>query len=63
MFVVKSIRNATCIACDKEMECFEVVCEKQALSGMLCLQDFRKQVKIATVTPAQPAPKGGSPAR
>ncbi len=49
MFIVKGIvAVGKCMACEKEVECFQVECERHGLSGLLCATDFRKQVKIAT---------------
>ena len=49
MFIVKGLKTGKkCLACERETECYEVECAKQGVSGFLCPQDFRKQVKIAT---------------
>jgi hypothetical protein len=51
MYIVKGIvATGKCIACEKEVECFQVECEKHGVSGLLCAGDFRKQVKIASAT-------------
>jgi hypothetical protein len=61
MFMVKSIQLGKCIACGKETECFEVEAQRQFLTGLLCMSDFKRQVKIVTAT-AAPAPTVSSSA-
>lgn len=56
MFCVMALKVGRCIACDKETECFVVEGEKQRVSGLLCPQDFRKQVKVATAASAPTSP-------
>jgi hypothetical protein len=56
MFIVTGIHSGVCLACEKECECFQVECRRQGLSGLLCLPDFRKQVKIAAATGALKTP-------
>jgi hypothetical protein len=50
MFIVNGIRIGTCIACGRETECFDVQSQRQQLSGLLCVTDFKRQVKIVTAT-------------
>ncbi len=61
MFIVKSIKTGACLACEKETECYEVESEGHAFAGLLCPQDFRKQVKIASARPHQPVDKTNLP--
>ena len=60
-FVVSNIRTGRCMACEKETECFEVECPKQSLKGLLCPQEFKKQVRLITASPGRLA-AGGAPA-
>lgn len=55
MFTVKSITVGTCIACGKkEIECFEVESSTQTVSGLFCLPNFKRQVKILTANSTPP---------
>lgn len=54
MFIVTSIRVGTCLACDREVECYEIEAQAFGLSGLLCAADFRKQVKVAAATAQRP---------
>jgi hypothetical protein len=47
MFIVKALKVGPCLACGKQVECVQIESTDQRLAGLLCLQDFRKQVKIA----------------
>lgn len=50
MFNVRAIKIGKCIACGKDTECFDVEAQRQQLSGLLCVPDFKRQVKILTAT-------------
>ena len=50
MFTVSAIQVGRCLACEKETECYQVEAPQQLLSGLLCPNDFRRMVKIATAS-------------
>jgi len=58
MFIVKGIETGKCVACERDTECYVVENQRHGIAGRLCLQDFRKQVKIATAASPHPAHGG-----
>ena len=52
MFIVKSIGQQTCMACNRATECLLIESDDQRTRGWLCPNDFRRLVRVATVAAA-----------
>lgn len=54
MFTVWAIRIGTCMACSRQdVECLEVESPPLMRRGLLCVQDFRRQVKLAAAVSSE----------
>jgi len=58
MFTVKEIGTETCIACGRSTECVQIEDNMHAISGWLCLADFRKQLRVLQAVATSAAGNG-----
>ena len=54
MFIVKTRREAACIGCGKEKDCYEVECQKGTLAGPLCPRCFDKETRMRSKNGHEP---------